>query len=104
MLVPIRLPGYYEQSPNVFVSCVPDSACPAIDTSALEAAALTGILGLTPYFAALQTEVGTLSVRRSVLEGVCGPLRFGWRRIPEPSRQPLVLAFNLDCILIRHCT
>ena len=61
VLVPIRQAGYYEESPNVFVSCVPDSACPAIDTSVLEAAVANGKLGLAPYFAALYSEV-----RRSV--------------------------------------
>ena len=51
VIVPVRQPGYFEQDPTTYVSCVPETACPGVDVSALMAN--SDALTLTPYFQAL---------------------------------------------------
>ena len=60
MIVPMRQAGYFEQDPSTFVSCLPASACPEDDVSALTADPAS--LSLTPYLVALREVLAVRAV------------------------------------------
>ena len=53
--VPVPLPGYHLDSFGNFVSCVPLSACPGVDVSALVSGSGGNVLSLTQYLKAVNS-------------------------------------------------